>query len=332
MGGAEAGHGHGQHIAGGAAQLFHGADGYQQSEAAVQTARDADDRRLGVGMLEALGEAVGLHFQDQLTALGPAALVVGDERRGVYPAGELRLGEGKVEIDGQIPLSAGLEAGVARPLRLHPLAVQLRLSPAALEGRRLGEEGAVLGDEVVAGEDHVLGALAVAGRSVQVAAEQAGGLVRHQRPAVLGLADRLIAGRKVRNDGGTGQRVEGGGGQSAPQVFADLHAQNEAGHLAAAEEQGRTERHLLPADCYRLYLSAARGELALFVELAVVGQVGLGDKAQQTPAAEDGGAVVQLATHQQRQAHEDHDIQLPAGVQHGLQGVQRALLQRALQE
>ena len=332
MGGAEAGHGHGQHIAGGAAQLLHGADGHQQGEAAVQTARDADDRRLGVGMLEPLGEAVGLHFQNQLTALGPAVLVVGDEGRGVYPAGELRLGEGKVEIDGQIPLSAGLEAGVARPLRLHPLAVQLRLSPAALEERCFGEEGAVLGDEVVAGEDHVLSALAVAGRSVQVAAEQAGGLVRHQRPAVLGFADRLIAGRKVRNDGGTGQRVEGGGGQSAPQVFADLHAQNEAGHLAAAEEQGCTERHLLPADCYRLYLSAARGELALFVELAVVGQVGLGDKAQQTPAAEDGGAVIQFAPHQQRQAHEGHDIQLPAGVQRGLQSVQRALLQRALQE
>ena len=46
-GGAEAGHGHSQHIAGGAAQLFHGADGHQQSETAVQTARDADDRRLG---------------------------------------------------------------------------------------------------------------------------------------------------------------------------------------------------------------------------------------------------------------------------------------------
>ena len=38
LGGAEAGHGHGQHVAGGPAQLLHGADGYQQGEAAVQTA------------------------------------------------------------------------------------------------------------------------------------------------------------------------------------------------------------------------------------------------------------------------------------------------------
>ena len=126
--------------------------------------------------------------------------------------------------------------------------------------------------------------------------------------------------------------MEGGGGQSAPQVFADLHAQNEAGHLAAAEEQGRTERHFLPADRHIFHLSAARGELALFVELAVVGQVGLGHQAQQLALAEDSGAVVQFAPYQQRQAHEGHDVQLPAGVQHGLQGVQRALLQRALQE
>ena len=184
----------------------------------------------------------------------------------------------------------------------------------------------------MAGEDHVLGAFAVAGRSVQVAAEQAGGLVRHQRPAVLGLADRLIAGRKVRNDSGTGQRVEGGGGQSAPQVFADLHAQNEAGHLAAAEEQGCTERHFLPADCHIFHLSAARGELALFVELAVVGQVGLGHKTQQLPAAQHSGAVVQLAVHHQRQTHQRDHIQLFCFVQQGAQSVQCALLQRALQE
>ena len=66
------------------------------------------------------------------------------------------------------------------------------------------------------GEYHVLGALAVAGGSVQVAAQQACRLVGHQRPAVLGLADRLIAGGKVGDHGGTGQRVEGGGRQGTP--------------------------------------------------------------------------------------------------------------------
>ena len=43
--GAEAGHGHGQHVGGGAAQLLHGTHGHQQGQAAVQPARDADDGR-----------------------------------------------------------------------------------------------------------------------------------------------------------------------------------------------------------------------------------------------------------------------------------------------
>ena len=124
--------------------------------------------------------------------------------------------------------------------------------------------------------------------------------------------------------------MERGGRQSAPQILTDLHAQHKAGHLAAAEEQGGAKGHLLAADGNHFHLGAARGELALFVELAVVGEVGLGHEAQQTPAAEDGGAVVQLAPHQQRQAHESHDVQLPAGVQQGLQAIQCALLQRAL--
>ena len=44
---------------------------------------------------------------------------------------------GQVELHGLVALGAGLKAGVARPLRLHPLAVPLRLSPAALEGLSL---------------------------------------------------------------------------------------------------------------------------------------------------------------------------------------------------
>ena len=91
--------------------------------------------------------------------------------------------------------------------------------------------------------------------------------------------------------------MEGGRRQRAPQILAQLHTQHKAGHLAAAEEQGRTERHLLPADCYRLNLSAARGELTLFVELAVVGQVYFRHQTQQLPVADDSGAVIELAVH-----------------------------------
>ena len=146
------------------------------------------------------------------------------------------------------------------------------------------------------------------------------------------LCPRLIAGRKVGDDGGPGQRVERGGRQSAPQILTDLHAQHKAGHLAAAEEQRGAKGHLLAADGNRFHLGAARGELALFVKFAVVGQVGLGHQAQQLALAEDSGAVVQFAPYQQRQAYQSHHVQLFAGVQNALQPGQRSLLEGALQK
>ena len=126
--------------------------------------------------------------------------------------------------------------------------------------------------------------------------------------------------------------MEGGGRQGAPQIFADLHTQHKAGHLAAAEQQRRAKKHLLPADSHRLHLGAAGGELPFFVELAVVGQVGLGHDAQQLPAAQHGGAVVQLAVYQQRQAHQRHGIQRAGLRKQPFQRIQCALLQSALQK
>ena len=225
-----------------------------------------------------------------------------------------------------------LKAGIAGTLGLHALAVQLGLGVVARKGRSLGKDAAVLGDEVMPGKDHVGGAFAVPRRGVQVAAQQPGRLVCHQCAAVLRLAHGLIAGRKVCNDGRARQRVEGGGRQGAPQILAQLHAQHKAGHLAAAEQQRRAKGHLLPADGHRLHLGAAGGELPLFVKLAVVGQIGLGHDAQQLPPAQHGGAVVQLAVHQQRQAHQRYGIQRAGLRKQPLQRIQCALLQGALQK
>ena len=332
VGGAEAGHGHGQHIAGGAAQLLHGAHRHQQGQTAVQTAGNADDRRFGVGVLQPLGQTVGLHLQDQFAALGAALGVAGHEGCRVDPAGEGGLGEFQIKLHRGVTVAAQLKAGVAGTLGLHALAVDLGLGNAARKGSCLGQQGAVFGDQVVPGEHHVLGALAVPGRGVQVAAQQAGRLVGHQCPAVLGLADGLVAGRKVGDDRGPGQRVEGGGRQRTPQVLAQLYAQHKTGHGPAAEQQRSAKGHLLAAHGDRFHLGAAGGKLALLVEFAVVGQVGLGHKAQQLPAAQHGGAVVQLAVYQQRQAHQHDGVQRPGAVQHGLQGIQRTGLQRVLQE
>ena len=332
LGGAKAGHGNRQHIGGGAVQLLHGAHCHQQGKAAVQTAGNANDRRFGASVFQPLGKAIGLHFQDQLAPGGTALRVAGHKGRGVDAAGEHRFLRCKIKFHRDIALGAVLKAGVAGALGFHALAVQLGLGVVARKGRRLGQNAAVLGDQVVPGKHHVGGAFAVPCRGVQVAAQQPGGLVCHQCAAVLGLAHGLVAGRKVCNDGSARQRVEGGRRQRAPQVLAQLHAQHKAGHLAAAEQKRGAKGHLLPADGHRLHLRAAGGELPFFVKLAVVGQVGLGHDAQQLPAAQHGGAVVQFAVHQKRQAHQRHGIQRAGLRKQPFQRIQCTLLQRALQK
>ena len=135
--GAQAGHGHSQHIPGGAAQLLHGTHGHQQSKTAVQAAGNADDRRFGVGMIQPLGKAVHLHFQNQLTALGAALGVAGHKGCRVDPAGQRGLCRFQIELHGLVALAAQLKTGVAGTLGFHALAVDLGLGTAAVKGLSL---------------------------------------------------------------------------------------------------------------------------------------------------------------------------------------------------
>jgi len=283
-------------------------------------------------MIQPFGKAVRLHLQNKLTAFGAALGVAGHKGRGIDPAGQHGLRRLQIELHGLVALTGRLKAGIAGTLGFHALAVDFGLGTAAVKGGVLREDGAVLGNKVMSGKHHVLRALTVPGGSIKVAAQQAGRLVGHQRPAVLGLANGLIAGGKICDHGRTGQRMEGGGRQGAPQILADLHTQHKAGHLAAAEQQGGAKGHLLTAHLRQLHIGAARGELPLFVELAIVGQIGLGHKAQDPAMAQHGGAVVQLAVHQQRQADQSHHVQLLRFSQQGAQSVQRAGLQSTLQK
>ena len=177
--GAEAGHGHSQHIPGGAAQLLHGTHGHQQRKTAVQAAGNADNGGLCVGVFQPLCKAVGLHFQNKLTAFGTALGIAGHKGRGIDPAGQHGLRRLQIELHGLIALTGRLKAGVAGTLGFHALAVDLGLGTAAVKGDVLRENGAVLGNEVMSGKHHVLRALTVPGGSIKVAAQQTGRLVGH---------------------------------------------------------------------------------------------------------------------------------------------------------
>ena len=72
----------------------------------IAPAGNADDRRFGVGVLQPLGQTVGLHLQDQFAALGAALGVAGHEGCRVDPAGEGGLGEFQIELHRGVTVAA----------------------------------------------------------------------------------------------------------------------------------------------------------------------------------------------------------------------------------
>ena len=115
--------------------------------------------------------------------------------------------------------------------------VKLGHDQAGGEALGFGQDGAVLADEVVPGKDQILGGLAHAGVGVQIAAGQPRRLPGDQLAAVGRLADELVRGRQVDEDGRAGLGQAGRRRRGHPQVLADLAAQHKGGQAAAAEQQ-----------------------------------------------------------------------------------------------
>ena len=126
--------------------------------------------------------------------------------------------------------------------------------------------------------------------------------------------------------------MAGAGRQRRPQILADLHAQAELRHLLALEQERGAERHLLPSEPDGAQPGGGRVVVALFIEFAVIGQVGLGYQTQQPAMADHRGAVVQLALHQHRQAYQCYQVQFFAGLQNGGKAGFGRLLQGLLQK
>ena len=73
-------------------------------------------------------------------------------------------------------------------------------------------------------------------------------------------------------------------------------------------------------------------ELPPFVKLAVVRQICFRHQTQQLPVADDGGTVVELSVHCDRQSHEGHEVKVRARLQHGGEPLGRGALERLLEK
>ena len=171
------------------------------------------------------------------------------------------------------------------------------------------------------------------GGGVDVGRDGARRLRLAQLAAVTGLADGDVAGRQVGEHGGAGQRAVGAGRDRRPHVLADLDEQREVGQVAAGEHEVGAERNRLTQQGQLVADEVAcRPELALFVVLAVLGQIALGDHAQDPATVDDHRGVEQTALGDQGRANHDHRDQPGAGAHDRLQAGQHRVLHRALVE
>ncbi len=335
--GAKAGHGDGDDAVVVQSQQVEGAHGNEQGQRGVQTAGNADDRMRGMRVRKALGQAVGLDGEDVLAAGSTLGPVGGNEGVRVNVAGEQSLLHLKVELAHHVArgLRRGgrLEAGEALALAAQHLHVHLAGAGARPEGRRLRQRAAVLADEVVAGEDHVLSGLSPTRAGVHVAADQPRGLTGDERAPVGRLAHDGIGGGEVGDQRGARQRVRDAGRLRRPQVLADLRRHDQLRHGRAAEELTDAKGHVaLPRHADARDLEGTGSEVAALVELVVGGDKPLGHDTQDAAGGEKRRAVVELAAHAQGHAHQDQGIQVCGLGRKGGKALLRTGQQLVLQE
>ena len=115
------------------------------------------------------------------------------------------------------------------------LEINIGINDALREHFALGQQCAVLGDEVVARKNEILRGLTETGIRIQVRAQQSAGLLTNKVAAVARLADDLIRSRQVDDNVRAHLRQRGGRRVRHPQVLADFHAKREQRLLVALE-------------------------------------------------------------------------------------------------
>ena len=220
------------------------------------------------------------------------------------------------------------------------LEINIGINDALREHFALGQQCAVLRDEVVARKNKVLRGLTETGICIQVRTQQSAGLLTNKVAAIARLADDLIRGRQVDDNVRASLRQRGGRRVRHPQVLADLHTKREQRLLVALEDRVRHQRHtdgfaVRILDVHALHSAGQRirrYKMALLVELRVVRKMGFRHKRQHVTGIDDSSHIIQLTAHAQRQTDYDDSRKLCGLAADRVQRVQCALEQRFLQE
>ena len=229
-----------------------------------------------------------LHSQYQLgSARGLVALVghkrIFGRRRGQrQPVAERKFYGGK-------RLRRGLHAYSA-PLDVQLFDVDFGYGKPRAERRALGDYAAVFGDDVMPGKHQVGDGLARARIGVNVRAVLSARHAAHELTAVFGFADGLVGRGKIDYNVRARTAKLDRRRHVRPHILANLATHDKIGVRAAFEYQlahGRAQR------LDGLHAVERGREIPFLVKLAVIGQLGFGNKPQKPAVGNRDGAVIQ---------------------------------------
>ena len=291
-------------------------------------------------------EAGGLQVEDGLAALGQVTVVCrhkGRAREGTVNIAGIAQGGFFCERALKRKLNGrGLRRFIrARPRRraatLSHQTIEVNVGHCHIAGEELGrgELRAVFVDEVLPRKDHIGRGLALARVRVGIGAVQARALVGDEAAAVVGLADDLVRSRRIEDHRRAGKRHLGRRGCRHPQVLADLDAKHHVlGTLVTATiDKPRTKRHRTLAGKFNPHgIGGCRSKPAALIELAIIGQVLLGRKAQKLARAAHGSAVVDVLSHRNGKTDRKDNRQLAGLIENTHKRGLTSMQQRAVME
>ena len=335
---AEARHGDGQNALAVELQHIECVYKHDKRERGIQSAGQADDRRFRVRMAQTGRQTGGLKRENLLTALIAERLIRRNERRArECTVSKVVLHRRKRERE-HAALDR-LERVHALTLMCKALEVDIRVNDALRKHFALGQQCAVLRDEVVAREHKVLRGLTETGIRIQVRTQQSAGLLTNKVAAVARLADDLIRCGQVDDNARAHLRQRSRRRIRHPQILANFYAEGEQRLLIALKNAVGHNRYIarLTGCISKRYAldrtqRICRYEMALLVELGVVRKMGFRHERQHVTGIDDSGHIIQLAAHTQRQADHDDGFQLCRFAADRVQRLQRTLEQHFLQE
>ena len=108
-----------------------------------------------------------------------------------------------------------------------------------------------------------------------------------------------------------------------PQVLADLGGNGKFRHAGGAENKLCSERDRLLSDRQFGNALRRRREIALFIKFPVIGEMRLGNGAEDPPAADGGSTVIELPPMAQRHSDKDKRTKATARLPDPFQRFQR---------